>query len=80
MMRPPAGIKPGFIHIRAFMADSSAISAFLARPVERNKAVIARLDRATQYSRALAIDRKATANGQGWSSASRVLKPSSSHP
>ena len=28
MMRALAAIKPGFIHIRAFMADSSAISAF----------------------------------------------------
>jgi hypothetical protein len=41
MMRGAAGIKPGVVHIRAFMAGSYSI-------------VIARLDRATQYYAALA--------------------------
>jgi hypothetical protein len=55
MMRGAAGIKPGFVHIRAFRAGSSASvhrSCFI---------VIARLDRATQYSRALEINPEAAA-------------------
>jgi hypothetical protein len=28
MIRPAAAIKPGLVHIRAFIAESSAISAF----------------------------------------------------
>jgi hypothetical protein len=40
MIRSGSGIKPGFVHIRAFVGDSSAISVFIT-------GVIARLDRAT---------------------------------
>jgi hypothetical protein len=53
MMHAAAGIKPDVVHIRAFRAGSSASvhrSCFI---------VIARLDRATQYSRAPVIDREA---------------------
>jgi hypothetical protein len=50
MMRPAAAIKPGLVHIRAFIAESSAISGcpYFNAP---HISVIARLDRAIQYSR-----------------------------
>jgi hypothetical protein len=47
MMRRAAAIKPGLVHIRAFIAESSAISAcpyFNAPHID----VIARFDRAIQ--------------------------------
>jgi hypothetical protein len=49
MMRPVAAIKPGLVHIRAFIAESSSISAspYFNAP---HISVIARLDRAMQYS------------------------------
>jgi hypothetical protein len=48
MMRTAGTIKPGFVHIRAFF-------------IAPNTSVIARLDRAIQYSRAPVINRKAAA-------------------
>jgi hypothetical protein len=51
MQRSGAGIKPGTVHIRAFMAE------FLARKFrDTHHDVIARLDRATQYSAASVIE------------------------
>jgi hypothetical protein len=59
MMRAPAGIKSGFIHIRAFIGASSAVGTLLGRLVERMRLSspgLTRLDRATQYFGTLAIN------------------------
>jgi hypothetical protein len=48
-------IKPGFVHIRAFFTQSPTTS------IAPHTGVIARLDRAIQYSRTLVINRKAAA-------------------
>ena len=49
MIRSVSGIKPDSVHIRAFVAEGSAISVFIT-------GVIARLDRATQYSAPFEVD------------------------
>src|SRR5882757_3551805 len=48
MIRSMSGIKLDLVHIRAFVAEGSAISVFITGVIITG--VIARLDRATQYS------------------------------
>jgi hypothetical protein len=58
MMRALGFIKPGFNHIRAFMAGGSAACTVSLGRRTQTKSVIARLDRAIQYSVAPVIQSK----------------------